>query len=239
MVDKENTVSKSERHIVAIGGGLTEDAVVDYVLKLSGKPTPNVLFINTATGDHPDTLMRTYMRFAARGCVPTHLPLFARTPVDLEALFLAQDVIWVGGGNTKSMLAVWREYGIDKLLNKAWKHGVILSGSSAGGICWFEGCCTDSFAVNYVALPALGFLKGSCCPHYDGEPGRPETYQGLITSGQLGDGYAIDEGVGMHFVGKELLEVVTAKEGTGAYRVSLKKNGKIVQKTLPSRLITL
>jgi peptidase E len=238
MVEKKKRVPKAKRQIVAIGGGLTPEAVINYLLNLSGKPNPKVLFINTATGDHPDSLMRAYQRFAALGCRPSHLPLFARTPLDLEELLLLQDVIWVGGGNTKTMLAVWREYGIDKNLGKAWKQGVILSGSSAGGICWFEGCCTDSYAVNYIALPALGFLKGSCCPHYDGEPGRPETYQNLIKGEELADGLAIDEGVAVHFIGNKLHEVLTAKEGTGAYTVAVHK-GKIVQEKLPVRLITL
>lgn len=234
---KNHHVSKDRRHIVAIGGGFTDPIVLDYVLKLTGKRRPNLLFINTATGDSAESLLRNYTKVAALKCTPSHLSLFTRTPPDLESLIFSQDVIFVGGGNTKSMLAVWREYGLDRILAEAWKRGIVLSGSSAGGICWFEGCCTDSFAESYTALPALGFLKGSCCPHYDGEPGRPETFHGLIESGQLGDGYAIDEGVGMHFVGDKLVEVVTAKAGSTAYRVK-RKSGKLVDKPYSARLLS-
>lgn len=231
-------VPASKRHILALGGAATPPSVVKFLLKLTGKKAPKVLIINTATGDSPEGLVKSYARFASLPCSVTHLTLFERTPVDLEALILRQDLIFVGGGNTKSMLAVWREYGIDKILAEAWKRGIVLSGSSAGGICWFEGCCTDSFAESYTALPAMGFLKGSCCPHYDGEAGRQETYRRLVSEGQLDDGLAVDEGVGLHFVGNSLKEVVTAKKGSGAYSVSLKK-GKIVEKALPTRLVTL
>ena len=220
-----------------MGGGFSNPIVLRYALQLTGKPTPRVLFINTATGDSADSLLRSYTRMAALDCVPSHLSLFTRTPRDLEKLILSQNMIFVGGGNTKSMLAVWREYGIDKILEEAWKRGVILSGSSAGGICWFEGCCTDSFDEVYTALPALGFLKGSCCPHYDGEPGRPGTYHSLIESGQLDEGLAIDEGVGVHFVGRKLVEVVTANQGTGAYLVR-RKGAACIDKPLPVRVLS-
>ncbi|MBY0550624.1 MAG: peptidase E [Candidatus Obscuribacterales bacterium] len=230
-------VPLDRRHIVAMGGGFTNPLVLDYVLTLSGKPNPKLLFINTATGDSADSLLRNYTKVAALKCTPAHLALFARTPPDLEALIFSQDVIFVGGGNTKSMLAVWREYGLDHILKEAWKRGIVLSGSSAGGICWFESCCTDSFAEAYTALPALGFLKGSCCPHYDGEPGRPETFHGLIEAGLLGDGYAVDEGVGLHFVNRKLVEVVTAKAGSTAYRVK-RKGSKILDKPYSAKLLS-
>ncbi len=147
--------------------------------------------------------------------------------MDLRSLVLAQDVIWVGGGNTKSMLAVWREYGLDKILVEAWTRGIVLAGSSAGGICWFEGCVTDSYDVSYTALPGLGMLKGSCCPHYDGEKGRQASYHRLISQGQLDSGVAIDEGVGLHYVGSRLLEVVAARAGAGARTVQSQAEGII------------
>jgi dipeptidase E len=226
----------AQRHIVAIGGGATSGSVIKYALNLAPNKHPKVLLINTATGDSPIYLVMMYAKLATLGCMPTHLSFFERTPPDLRALVFSHDVVFVGGGNTKSMLAVWREYGLDKILKEAWERGIVLSGSSAGGICWFEGCCTDSYAGSYIALPALGFLKGSCCPHYDGEEGRQETYQGLISNGQLGNGIAIDEGVGVHFIGDSLYEVVTDCDGSSAYSVRL-NNKQIVQEKLPARLI--
>jgi peptidase E len=230
---KRNKVPKSERHILAMGGGVTSPAMIEYALKLSGKKKPKLLFINTATGDRPDVQKFCDRKVKKLACEVSHLTFFARTPVDLESLILSQDVVFVGGGNTKSMLAVWREYGLDKILHDAWKHGVVMAGSSAGGICWFDGCCTDSWDESFTALPALGILKGSCCPHYDGEAGRQETYRHLIATGELDNGYAIDESAGIHFVGKKLFKVITPKKGATAYRVEL-KHGEMVEKPLPA-----
>jgi dipeptidase E len=225
---------KIEKHIVAIGGGITSSEVVGYAVGLTKKTKPKVLIVNTATGDTPLYLEMMHSKLAMLGCASVHLPLFERTPPDLRSHVLGFDAVFVGGGNTKSMLAVWREYGLDKVLKEAWEKGIVLTGSSAGGICWFEGCCTDSYAESYIALPALGFLKGSCCPHYDGEEGRQETYQRLIREGQLADGYAIDEGVGIHFVDDKVHDVLTVREGAGAYFVE-HKDSEITQTPLNTR----
>lgn len=234
-VMSRDTIAKQDhRHIVAIGGGETSVDVMVYSLSWSRTKRPKVLLINTATGDMPAYLAMMYSRLTQLDCVPSHLALFERTPTDLRDLILGQDVVYVGGGNTKSMLAVWREYGLDEILKEAWEAGVLMSGSSAGGICWFEGCCTDSWAGSYTALPALGLLKGSCCPHYDGEEGRQETFRKLILDGELGDGLAIDEGVAVHYAGDELHEVVSVNERASAYNVRM-KDGKVVQTKLSAR----
>lgn len=239
-------VPPEKRHIVAMGGAISPGApaLFKYVVGLTNrrKRNPRVLFVPTATGDDQGSLLFFYRNMAKLRATPSDLGFFHRTPPDLRSLILSQDVIFVGGGNTKSMLAVWREYGIDKLLVEAWERGIILAGASAGGICWFDACVTDSFAESYIALPALGMLKGSCCPHYDGgvlpgEKGRKATYHALITSGSLGDGYAIEEVTGMHFIGTELNEVVTGKEGTAAYSVQL-RDGVVHETKLPARLLT-
>lgn len=230
-------VPKNKRHIVACGGGFTSPALLEFILGLSGKENPKVLIINTATGDSQASLLMTYRKLAGMACRPNHLTFFERTPPNLEEFVLGHDVIWVGGGNTKSMLAVWREYGLDKILLEAWKRGVILSGSSAGGICWFDDCVTDSWDVEYTALPALGFLKGSCCPHYDGEAGRQETYHRLIEEGKLAEGLAIDEGVGVHFLGDKQVEVVSAKPASRAYHVR-RKGAKLADHAIEPRIIS-
>jgi peptidase E len=241
-----NTIVPPEkRHIVAMGGAISPGApaLYRYVVGLTNrrKHNPRVLFIPTPTGDDLSSLVFFYRNMAPLRATPSDLSLFHRTEPDLRTLILSQDVIFVGGGNTKSMLAVWREYGIDKLLKEAWERGTIMTGSSAGGICWFDSCVTDSFAGSYTALPCMGMLKGSCCPHYDGgvlpgETGRRSTYHGLIQAGTLSDGYAIEEVTGMHFVGNDLTEVVTGKKGTAAYRVTL-VNGVVKEVKLPARLL--
>ena len=236
---KSKPVTLSQRHIVAMGGAIGPAAsrLVDYSLKLSGKKKPKVLLVTTATGDRADDVLFFTNVLANLECSVLHLPFFSRTPPDLRSLVLAHDVVLVGGGNTKSMLAVWREYGFDTIIRAAWESGIVLCGSSAGGICWFEDCITDSFAGSFAALPALGILKGSCCPHYNGEPGRPEAYHAHMLAGRVGSGIAIDECVGVHYIGDEITEVVSGKKDGAAYKVTIRR-GKVREEKLAARLLT-
>jgi peptidase E len=150
---------------------------------------------------------------------------------------LAQDAIYVSGGNTANMLAVWAVHGVDAALRGAWESGVVLGGPSAGGICWFEAGVTDSFGPELAPLAGgLGFLPGSFCPHYDAEPARRPTYERLIGDG-LPPGYAADDAVGLHFVGGELAEVVTEREGATAYRVEPAAGGQVAELPLSARLL--
>ena len=117
------------------------------------------------------------------------------------------------------MLAIWRVHGFDGILREAWESGIVLCGASAGMICWFEAGVTDSFGPQLAAMrDGLGFLAGSACPHYDGEERRRPVYTELVRDG-FPAGYAADDGVGLHFAGTELVESVTCRPGTGAYRV--------------------
>ena len=142
-------------------------------------------FIGAAHGDADAGRLRFYAGFSQFDCKPTHLPLFARTPRDLESFVLEHDGIYVGGGNTRSLLAVWREWQLDVYLRKAYERGIVLGGASAGSICWFEQGVTDSIAGPLTALDCLGFLPCSNCPHYDSEVLRRPTYRklGITTYG--------------------------------------------------------
>ena len=132
---------------------------------------------------------------------------------------LAQDVVFVGGGNTANMLAIWRVHGFDRILREAWEAGVLLTGWSAGMICWFEAGVTDSFGPQLAGMrDGLGFVAGSACPHYDEEELRRPVYTQLVADG-FPPGIAADDGVGVHFHGSELAEVVTVRQGATAYRV--------------------
>jgi dipeptidase E len=208
-----------ERHIVAIGGGGTPDAVTDAVLALVPQERPRVMYVPTASGEDPWFALATYDRFRSKAEV-RHLNFFPWPPEDLTALTLAQDVIWVGGGNTANMLAIWRVHGFDAVLREAWEQGVVLAGGSAGMICWFEAGVTDSFGPQLEGMrDGLGFLPGSACPHWDDEENRRPIYRRLIDEEGFPPGYAADSGVGLHFVGTELVEVLSDRpEGTG-YRV--------------------
>jgi peptidase E len=212
----------AERHIVGLGGGGDTadqtDRLYEYILGLTGKARPRVLFIPTASAEHSDYIVWFYERFAKRADA-SHLSTFPWPPQDLREVILSQDVINVSGGNTANMLAIWKVHGIDALLREAWENGVVLCGASAGMICWFEAGVTDSFGPQLAGMECLGLLPGSACPHYDGEEQRRPRYRELIETG-FPDGVAADDGVGIHFVGTEIAEVVTCRPGAAAYRVT-------------------
>jgi dipeptidase E len=211
-----------EGHIVGLGGGgetrEQTDRLFGFVLGLTGKERPRLLVIPTASADSDSTIAMFYDRFA-RGTDMSVLRTFPWPPDDLRATVLDQDAICVNGGNTANMLAIWRVHGIDALLREAWEAGIVLFGASAGMICWFEAGVTDSFGPQLEGMrDGLGLLAGSACPHYDGEERRRPRYHELVDNG-FPPGVAADDGVGMHYVGTELVEVVTCRPGATAYRV--------------------
>jgi dipeptidase E len=210
-----------ERHIVGLGGGGDTNEqmklLYEYVLALTGKERPRLLYVPTAIGDSDQGIVGFYERFAGCGEL-SHLKTFPWPPEDLRELVLSQDAIAVSGGNTANMLAIWKVHGIDQLLREAWEQGVLLWGASAGMICWFEHGVTDSFGPQLGAMDCLGFLPGSACPHYDGEEQRRPRYRELIDGG-LAEGIAADDGVAIRYVGTEISEIVTCRPGAAAYRV--------------------
>ena len=213
--------------IVAMGGAQLRPEDYDprlnaFVLSLARRARPRVCFVGTATGDSAEYEANFYRAFSGHhDCEPSDLGLFERTIADLRGFVLSQDVVWVGGGNTASLLAVWRAHGLDAVLREAWEAGVVLCGVSAGMNCWFEASTTDSFDVNLLAglNDGLGFLPGSACPHYDGEEQRRSLYRRLVREGALPPGYAADDAAALVFDGTALAEVVTTEEGSTGYRV--------------------
>lgn len=215
--------SRIKRQIVAFGGGgfLMEprNPRLDlYVLALSGKRTPRICFVPTASGDSRDSIRRFYKAFERHPCRPSDLTLFRRDGRDPAAHLLQQDVIYVGGGSTANLLAIWRLHRVDRAMREAWRRGIILCGVSAGMICWFECAVTDSFGPLAPLRDGLGLLPGSACPHYDGEAQRRPTFHRLIASG-LPAGVAADEGAAIHFVGRRILRCVSSRPNAKAYRV--------------------
>jgi dipeptidase E len=213
----------ADPQIVGIGGGGDTPeqfrALLNYVLALTGKERPRVLHVPTATGDSAESIVNMYERLGAL-CELSHLRFFPYPPPDLRELVLSQDAVSVGGGNVANMLAIWRVHGFGEILREAWEQGVVLFGVSAGMLCWFESVVTDSFGLQLEGLrDGLGWLSGSACPHYDGEERRRPRYRELVDSG-FPDGIAADDGVGLHYVGTELREVVTCRPGATAYRVT-------------------
>jgi dipeptidase E len=210
--------------IVAMGGLPWEDEVrrrllEDYVFGLTGKERPRVLFVPTAVADASDLTLWGYSALGDRAQV-SHVSFFPWPPPDLRKVALEHDVVFVSGGNTANALAIWRTHGFDQVLHEAWEAGVVLTGWSAGMLCWFEAAVTDSFGPELQGMrDGLGFLPGSACPHYDGEAERRPVYTKLVAEG-FPPGLAADDCVALRFDGTELAEVVTARPGAGAYRVS-------------------
>jgi peptidase E len=157
--------------------------------------------------------------------------LFRPSTADLETYLLAQNVIYVGGGNTRSMLALWREWGLDAILRKAYEAGVVLAGMSAGANCWFEQCSTDSVPGTLGVLPGLGFLQGGFCPHYDGEVARRPSLHHLLKEDKILPTYAADNSAAVHFVDEQLLGAVSSTANAKVYRV-LKAEGEVVETAL-------
>jgi dipeptidase E len=187
----------------------------DFVLELAG---PRVCFVPTASGDEDWQLVRFYESFARRA-EASHVSFSPWPRADLRDHVLRQDAVYISGGNTANALAIWRVHGFDGVLREAWERGVLLCGWSAGMICWFEASITDSFGPQLEGMrDGLGFLPGSACPHYDREDRRRSVYRALVDDG-FPPGYAADDGAALHFVGRELHEVVAVAEDARAYRV--------------------
>jgi len=209
----------------------------DFVLSLARtRAHPRVCFLATASGDNDGYIARFHEVFPPGRARATHLKFFERTVRDLGKFVLEQDVIYVGGGSTANLLAIWRLHGMDHALRAAWNRGVVLAGLSAGAICWFEHGVTDSFGHRLQRLDGgLGFLRGGFCPHYDGEAARRPALHKLIGSGFVST-FALDDGAGAHFVGTRLKEIVSSRPKARAFRVTL-KGSSVVETPLGVRYL--
>ena len=225
--------------IIALGGGgfsMEPDnpALDRYILDAARgarRARPRVCFLPTATDNIGSYLFKFYQAFSQHDCQPAHLSLFNLPTADLEGYLLDQDLIYVGGGNTRSLLALWREWGLDGILRRAYAAGVVLAGISAGANCWFEQCTTDSVPGQLTMLPALGLLPGSFTPHYDGEPQRRPAVHRLLLAGALLPGFAVDDSAGIHFVDGQVFRGVCSRPTARAYRVAL-HGGQVVETAL-------
>lgn len=228
--------------IIAMGGGgfsmEPENLALDrYVLAQTEKINPRICFLGQASAEHPDYIINFYNAFNQLYCKASHLSLFKPHTADIEDFLLGQDVIYVGGGNTRSMLALWREWGLHDILRTAAQNGTVLAGISAGAICWFEYGLTDSIPGQINPLKCLGYLPGTCSPHYDGEESRRPAYHRLVGSGEAPAGIALDDGTAAHYVDGERKAIVTSREGAGAYWVQKAENGDVSETPLEVRYL--
>ena len=217
-------------------GPLTDHAV--ELAGVSGR-APRVCFLATAAGDHPLVLTNFYNAAQRRGFAASHLALFPMPNVeDVAAHLLEQDVVWVWGGSVAGLLAMWRLHGVDAAMRAAWEAGVVLTGVSAGSICWHVGGTTDSFGPQLAPITdGLGFLPYSNGVHYDAEERRRPLFHELIGNGTLGAGFATDNGVGIHYRGTEFVEAVADRPDAFAYRVERGADGSVSEtRIVPRRL---
>lgn len=211
------------RQIIAIGGGgftrFGSQCVMEkYLLQQTGKDKPNVCFLPQASNESSDYVVKFFSTFTMLGAVPSWFSLFGRVADGWQQHLLAQDLIYVGGGNTKSMLALWRAWGVDKVLAQAYHQGVVLAGVSAGAICWFEQGITDSVWPLGV-ISGLGLLAGSCCPHFDSEPEREPMYSQHVQTRQVLPGLALQDDTMAHFVNEQLRQIVKTDTKRKAFRL--------------------
>ena len=228
---------RSIPQIIAMGGGgfsMEPDnpALDRYVCQATGKERPRVCFLAQASGESYEYTTRFYRAFTELDARPSHLSLFNPHTADLAGFLLGQDAIYVGGGNTKSMLALWREWGMDEILRQAWAEGVVLAGVSAGAICWFAEGLTDSIPGDLTGLACLGFLSMSCSPHFDGEAKRRPTYYRLVGNGQMRPGFGMDDGAALHFIGERLERVVASRPAATAWRIEPDGRGGVSETRL-------
>jgi dipeptidase E len=225
--------------IVAFGGGgfsMERDSSLldDYVLALTGVVRPRVCFLPTASGDADHYIVRFYRRFAAT-CDASHVSLFRRdqgvdgVEDDLESHLLAQDLVYVGGGNVVSMLGAWRAHNIDVILRKAWRRGIVLCGPSAGSLCWFQEALS-AFHGAPRSVRGLGLLPYSNCVHYDAEPARRAEYRRFVADGMLG-GFAAEDGVALHFRRTRLARAVSSRPDARAYSID-SASGEVLEQPL-------
>ena len=211
------------------------DPYHEFVLGLTGKERPRVLFLPTATGDDPAYIVSFYETYTADRCEPFHLRLFSRTVSDLRALVLVD-------GPHHRRRRQYREHA-RRLAAPGLGHGPARgvggrcgpTGGSAGALCWFQGGTTDSFGLPYQVLAdGLGFLEGSVCPHYDGEDARRPVYREALLSGALPGGYGVDDLVGLYFHGTDFVGAFSSSPTGGALRVDV-VDGLIAETRLPVR----
>ncbi|MFJ2029201.1 Type 1 glutamine amidotransferase-like domain-containing protein [Streptosporangium sp. NPDC087985] len=242
--------SSGQSHVLAIGGGsfrpserhgfIEASALLRYALDLTGQDRPRLGLLATALGDDSDWLLKMYGAFRDWDVEVSHLTVFPMPNVeDPREWILSQDVIYVSGGSVANLAALWRLHGLDEAFEEAWRAGVVLSGQSAGALCWHVGGNTDSFGPTLRTwADGLGLLPHSCGVHYNSDPQRRALLHEAVASGELPDGYAADEGVALHYVGTEFIQAVTVDPEGYAYRIEHDGANGVKEFRIEPRLLT-
>lgn len=240
----------AQQHFVIGSGDLSPDfsndesparlgPIADYILRQSGKDRPKICYVGTASGDASVWISRFYDACSGHDIEPSHLQLFKKpNHEDVRRHLLAQDIIWVSGGSTANLLAVWEVHGLMKIMKEAQSNGTILGGYSAGCVCWSRGGTTDSWGDDLRPFTNEdSMLEQSMCVHYDNEPKRRPMYLKLVGDGALPAGYATEEGVSIHFIDGKIHKVISDTQGQKAYRVYAGADGKAVEDEIKPELV--
>ena len=216
------------KNIVAIGGGgfgrsLGSLKIEKFIISLCSKKRPKICFIPTASGDNSLYKLNFYRAFSKLNCITNHIDFFSRTE-NLEEKILSQDIIYVGGGNTKSMLAVWKDWNLHKILHNAYEKGIVMSGVSAGAICWFDKGITDSFAEELRIIDCLGFVDGIACPHFDEEKDREPYVNEIIRRGSIKSCICIEGNCALHIKNDSEYYSIDFGNGKKCFVLSIENN---------------
>lgn len=228
-----------QRQLFIYGSGRHTVPFLDYLAKITGKATPNLCFIPTASGDDESYIASFYDVCSQIDVVPHVLKVWINSYDQKETfaeIIGKMDAIVVGGGNTLNMLAIWRAQGIDTELKKAYDNGVVMAGGSAGSLCWFNAGTTDSRPKELSIVEGMSFINKSHCPHYNSETSRRPLYHANILSGKLTDGYACDDRSAIHFINEEVHTSVSLDEQNHSYYVH-EREGKIQEDRLKWEVI--
>ncbi len=233
-------VPPRERTLFVSGGHefsrrLGNEALRDYMLALTGKASPRVCLLPTASGDPADQISDFRRSLAERVCEVSEVTLFRLedSAHDLRDRLLSQDLIYAGGGSMLNLLAIWTAHRIDRIMVEAWERGVVICGQSAGAMCWFEHGISRSHG-RAERVKGMGVLPGSLCVHYHGDPERRAAFLSGVGR-TLPSGYGLDDQAGLLFRGSEREEAVASRDGAGVWKVAPDGEGGATEVQLPVR----
>ena len=218
----------NNKNIVAIGGGgfgrsLGSLKIEKFIISLISKKRPKICFIPTASGDNSLYKLNFYRAFSKLNCITSHIDFFSRTE-NLEEKIFSQDIIYVGGGNTKSMLAVWNDWNLNNILHDAYNKGIVMSGVSAGAICWFDKGITDSFANKLKIIDCLGLVDGIACPHFDEEKEREPYVKDIINREIINSCICIEGNCALHIKNDYEYSSIDFGNGKKCFKLFKKNN---------------
>ena len=230
------------RKILAMGGGGFSmepgNLLLDnFFFSLALKKKPEVCFLGTASGDSQGYVDRFYDYMKDHEVTASHLSLFKPPTSSLRDYVLSKDVLYVGGGNTRNLMVLWKEWGLDKIIVEAYCSGVVLGGLSAGGLCWFEEGVTDSIPGTLSKLSCMNLIQGSFCPHYDGEEDRRPAFYKLILDG-MKPGFACDDSAAIYFENEKFVKAVSSISTANAYKVKV-DNGQIFEEKILTHFLAI